>query len=328
MKVVNDNNIGNPYHDEEGKFTTPDGVGSGGPSTPSSGGDYTDDDLLGLYDEIFSDDIEENEELQKLFGEHIETEQPQENKLKSIGKMSQEELLMEIGQRLNNLTKKNIHVSKDFFSNDLKLKCACLRQIDTVIEKYGITNFVNNNLKISNDDSIETASLIRSYWDDESNTYETGEIVFNPNMMNDFDSVIDDIKSDQEDRFNSLVDELFYPEVIACHEMGHLLAGNIFSNMLKNGTSLSKYKRILSMTGERISTQFCYEFKEEILAIYVKQNPGLGEKDFENETCQYGTYNENEWFAETFLSMNGGKPTKAALAMKEWLQNKFEFKGE
>lgn len=59
-KVDNKNGIGNPFHDEsDGTFTSPNNV-----NVSESNENQSDEDL---FDELFGDDIEENEELENLF---------------------------------------------------------------------------------------------------------------------------------------------------------------------------------------------------------------------------------------------------------------------
>lgn len=321
MKVVNDNNIGNPYHDEEGKFTTSDGVGSGGPSTPSSDDDYTDDDLLGLYDELFSDDVEENEELQKLFGEYSEPEQPQENILKPIGKMSQEELLTEIHQRIQNLANKNISVAKNFFSDDLYLKCGALRQIDAVIEKYGINNFLPSGYQISsyNKDGRNAAWAFAEASGNLLTGLPNTRLRCNRAKMVNFEQVKQNIARAQEIGYWAEVDEDFFAEATVCHEMGHALSYFLFDKKIKSGV-------VDNLFSDPLGT-FMENIKDEVYNIFTSQNPGLGYGDFIRDTSKYGEKNVHEWFAETFMSMNGGKPTKTALALKQWLDEEFNFNG-
>lgn len=321
MKVVNDNNIGNPYHDEEGKFTTPDGVGSGGPSIPSSGDDYTDDDLLGLYDKIFSDDVEENEELQKMFGEYVEPEQSQENILKPVGKMSQEELLTEIHQRIQNLANKNISVDKNFFSDDLYLKCGALRQIDTVIEKYGINNFPKSGYRIStyNKDGKNAAWAFAECKGSLMIGVPNTRLRCNRAKMRSFEQVKKDITYAQEKGWWCEVDENFFAEATICHEMGHVLTYHLFNKAIEEGN-------IRDYFGDPMGS-FLSEIQEEVYNIFTSQNPNLSYNDFIKDTSKYGSKNKAEWFAETFMSMNGGKPTKTALALKQWLDEEFNFNG-
>ena len=327
MKVQNKDNIGNPYHDDEGKFTTPGDTGLGGadnnfnnPSLPDD--DLSDEELMDLYDELFYEAVvEENEELQKMFGEYVESEQPQENILKPIGKMTQEELLTEIHQRIQNLAKKNISVSEDFFSDDLYLKCGSLRQIDVVIEKYGINNFSKDGYKVStyNKDGRNAKWAFAEAYGGLFWGLTNTRVRCNRAKMRNFEQVKRDIKWAQNEGWWSEVDEDFFAEATVCHEMGHALSYYLFDKRIKNG----QYGSITSTPVD----SFIESIKDEVYNIFTSQNPGLGYRDFIRDTSKYGSKNVHEWFAETFMSMNGGKPTKTALALKQWLDEEFNFNG-
>ena len=349
MKVVNDNNIGNPYHDEEGKFTTSDGVGSGGPSTPSSGDDYTDDDLLGLYDEVFDGDIEENEELQKLFGEDNSVNRTIEKKydysrfppLTPINKMTRPEILKEIKETIINLKKFNVIPEKNFLSTHLKMKLAFLRQINTVCEKYqlyGIFELKENydDTIIPNLTSVQTGGYIAScdpvFFGSSYSLEQMKKLGYSFCMIsniyvNSREIVKDELvplrmKGQIQKGYHNDVDEDFYYEYYACHEMGHVLSNYLMNILYEKGIDL----RTNSKTSELVRSEgYKKHFKDEIFSIFKKQNPDLGYNDFLKDVSQYGNSNADEWFAETFASMNGGKPTKSALAMKQWLDEQFNY---
>lgn len=64
MKVQNKDNIGNPYHDnDDGKFTSADGFGSGKTnSNEKEFDDLNEEELLELYDDLFENDLDEFED--------------------------------------------------------------------------------------------------------------------------------------------------------------------------------------------------------------------------------------------------------------------------
>jgi hypothetical protein len=76
---------------------------------------------------------------------------------------------------------------------------------------------------------------------------------------------------------------------------------------------------------------------DEVFAIFSEQNSDILNKRefFANEVSGYaksyskveGKYSFFEWFAETFASLEGGKPTKSALALGEWLKRNGYMKG-
>ena len=340
MKVVNDNNIGNPYHDEEGKFTTPDGVGNGGSSAPSSGDDYTDDDLLGLYDELFGDDVEENEELQKIFGEISD------NTLLPVSKMTEQQIILEIEKRIENLKNKNMIIKGPFFANDLVLKLGSLRQLDLVTDKYNIKfskEFLIQEI-YDPDEAVAWIPTSASYGYDGGSfilELQSNGIIFNKYDMFNMKETGFMISGEQSINGWVKTSKDFYPEVVACHECGHILCNSIFNEMIRTksfdvahylyAASQGKYGNkedkknnpVKNMIDDIIKN----EIMERVFEIYTVQNPGLGIRDFEREKSKYGRSCASEWFAETFASMNGGEPTKSALALQEYLNGFFNFNG-
>lgn len=324
MKVQNKDNKGNPYHsDENGQFTSKDSNGVAGNDneeleetsftiknelSPDFKPKMSDDEYLSWLDEldIFDDEVEE---------------QLEENKLKSISDMSQEELLTEISQRINNLSKKNISVYENFFSDDLYLKCGALRQIDLVIEKYGIDNFSKSGYEIStyNKDGHNAKWAFAEAYGGVFWGLENTRIRCNRAKMRNFEQVKMDIKYAQNIGWWCEVDESFFAEATVCHEMGHVLSFYLYDKKIKNG-------QYGSITSKPVDS-FIESIKDEVYNIFLSQNPTLSYNDFVKDTSRYGGKNIHEWFAETFMSMNGGKPTKTALALKQWLDEEFNFNG-
>lgn len=334
MKVQNKDNKGNPYHsDANGQFTSKDGGETANNSeqlglTGSSEVEKLSPDFKPrMSDEQYLDLLYE-----ELYGDDEDTIQNQENPPKPVMKMSDEEIFKEIKERTENLKNKWIFVRENFFVNDIKLKCACLRQIDLVSDKYNITEFFEGTMDIYTDGRMSAAGQTTSRLDIYQNKYKPHKVGFSTTTMPNVEFVISALKDGISEKISNghsmPVDEDFLPEYIACHEMGHVLATSMFSKLLESGRDLKEYDRRAKSSKLKISGVFCGDFKDEIFEIYRQQNPDMSRYDFDSEISSYGATNDAEWFAETFASMNGGKPTKAALAMKQWLDNKFGFKGE
>lgn len=323
MKVQNKDNKGNPYHsDANGQFTSKDGGGTANNNeleetfltvnnkiSPNFKPRLSDDEYLDMLYELYDEEIEEENFLE------------QEGKLKPINQMSQEELLIEIRQRVQNLISKNISVTNDFFSDDLYLKCGTLRQIDTVIEKYGINNFPKSGYRIStyNKDGRNAAWAFAECKGSLMIGVPNTRLRCNRAKMRSFEQVKKDITYAQEKGWWCEVDENFFAEATICHEMGHVLTYHLFNKAIEEGN-------IRDYFGDPMGS-FLSEIQEEVYNIFTSQNPNLSYNDFIKDTSKYGSKNKAEWFAETFMSMNGGKPTKTALALKQWLEEKFNFNG-
>jgi hypothetical protein len=333
MKVQNKDNKGNPYHsDANGQFTSKDGGGTVNNDSEELGETgfieknllspgfkprLPDDEYLDLLYELYDDEDEIQEEQSQ-----------QETQLKPINQMTQEELLIEIEQRIDNLSKKNISVSKTFFSDDLHLKCGALRQIDNVITKYNISNFLDGNYPIStyNKDGVSAAW---AFAECKGKLTPNGIHVFSSRLrcnrakMRNFTQVSNDIINAQKKGWWSEVDENFFAEATVCHEMGHVLTFHIINERLKKDGGM--YYMLTG--GANLFERETKKIKDEIFNIYQSQNHGLTYNDFLKDASMYGKKDNSEWFAETFMSMNGGKPTKTALAMKRWLDEEFGFNG-
>ena len=339
MKVQNKDNKGNPYHsDANGQFTSKDGGGAANSNEELGDINFT---VTKEISPNFKPKMSDEEYLSwldslDLYEEEVEEEQ--ENKLKPVGEMSQEELLIEVGQRLDNLTKKNIRVSKGFFSNDLRLKCGVLRQIDTVIEKYGIDNFkIPYSVTVYNiaapkaahafaerscENHNEDYYLYRGLTPPKSGIINT-RLRFNIGKPTNYENVVKKFTYYQQIGLFAETNEDFFAETTACHEMGHVLSHFIINQKLDKKIKSG----ILTEYSWSAFDDELLQIKNEIKTIFLKQNQDLTERDFVKETSKNGRKNNDEWFAEVFRSMNGGRPTKTALAMKQWLDEYFEFNG-
>lgn len=81
-------------------------------------------------------------------------------------------------------------------------------------------------------------------------------------------------------------------------------------------------KKAIKTQAERIFDETFSIFSEQNKDVINKQN------DFTSEMSRYAKSGGiHEWFAETFASLECGKPTKSALALREWLSRNGHTKG-
>lgn len=300
--------------------------------------------LTELFGDIFG---EENEEINSMFGytgeEKAETFEDKYSK--PILEMSQEELLKEIGEHKEYLVQKGIDLSgfRDAFNNDLQLKCANFRQMYKIMEKYPVElkgcKFVNSHRysdKSANQAyMMSRVDFIRGY-------IPNIKMNFNAKYFMNYKRTVEMEK--WQKGWHPEVDEEHFAVTAFTHEYGHAIFNNIFASrftlddydkiygeeMKKNGLfSSSTVKDTFERVKDKIADTF-KQIKEEIFEIFSEQNNEIIEKRsfFEKETSNYGKKNYAEWLAETFLSLEGGKPTKSALAMGEWLKRNGFMKGE
>lgn len=92
---------------------------------------------------------------------------------------------------------------------------------------------------------------------------------------------------------------------VITHEYGHMVE-NILSQQDMNGTI-------------RTHRQNCERYKREILDI-----ARFLDKNFDEDKClsEYGTHNDNEFFAECFANSQLGKPNTLGEAMSIWLERR------
>lgn len=135
------------------------------------------------------------------------------------------------------------------------------------------------------------------------------------------------------------------------HEYGHNLAYDIIGDRLrKDDMFVDRNKRLLDgLVGKVVGAAAGYfmfdeiqkvntltrntsmasdntlkKVKQEIIDIATAKNPNF---KTQGSVSGYGETNDHEWFAETFASLEGGKPNELALAMKEWLIENNYVKG-
>jgi hypothetical protein len=360
MIVQNKGDKGNPYHDEEGKFTTADDVTDGEHTIRIS-------NPLRLERIIDGQPSREKTELEK----HYEEFKNRKN-VKSVTEMSQEELLSEIKVCNDFLVQKGIDLKKfkDSFAGDLKLKCANFRQMKRIMEKYPVDlngcEFVNSNYY-----SSESGS--QAYMGSKLSVF----IGFKPNLKMNFNakffSSYEKVLSSEKDCgergiFMKCTDDGYLTQTFT-HEYGHALfnsvvqKNNIFNEKIladayaigemklktvnymgrkwyfyrgkrvpytenKRMELIQKYAKPILLKEEN---KFYEKIKNEVFECYSKMNPSIINKkqEFDSDSSLYARKGGvSEWLAEMFASLEGGKPTKAALALGEWLKRNGHMKGE
>lgn len=301
--------------------------------------------LTELFGDIFG---EENEEINSMFGytgeEKAETFEDKYSK--PILEMSQEELLKEIGEHKEWLLENNVDLQVKCFDQDLKLKCANLREMHRLFEKYPFFNNLNHKVLINE------RKMPRRYADCrmvECNlkTYEKygrklfasavfsfrDGIRFNSNYFDNYDKIFRLESRDIKIKYHPEISESKIANCSFTHEFGHLLASHFIYNQLSDdakniegeiliGTDGLKTFNKTALEWNELADKFHENTKNEIMQIYLQDNPSLGINDFYNEESTYAKESLAEWFAETFASMECGKPNKSALAMEKWLKQK------
>lgn len=299
------NTQGNQYHDEEGKFTSKDDVGSKKDSfekvfNPQLN-DLEIDNLISTYFNDFFTKKEMPKEEKEI---NIEN-----NGKKRIVEMSDDELRVEIAEHNQYFRENKIGLGrpKDF-NGDLKLRCANYRKFVELHKKYPV-NFSETTFTFS-------ARFKRTYAYVSSQCNEgfgiflpNVDIKFNTNTYyTSFENVLmkcnKHIKSNWQQKGND--DELL--SYTLTHEYGHALQNEIAKNEVFNKNKFTENKL----------SEFENNIKFAVKKIYdAKYNDG----GFYSEVSRYGKTNSAEWFAETFASLNCGQPTKAALCLGEYLKN-------
>ena len=331
----------------------------------------------------FLNSIEENEELNALFGWKPKENKEYEKYTKPISEMSKEELENEINEHYNYLKQYHIKMEQfqDCFNYDLKLKCANFRQMYKMMEKYQVKlencDFINSHL-LSKDG---TTASIGHYLDYKNGFMPNIQLTFNDKQFQSYEQVIKDEKEQAViSKWHPKCDEENYAFTAFNHEYGHAIFDNylektnifsreninetydkVLTKMLNNQIPRMKitvlpdgkrnfvYKNVMYINSEAAIQEFAKDLTKkelrkehlsqgkkvikEVFAIFVEQNPDIIDKKraFESEKSGYTTDKKStslEWFAETFASLEGGKPTKSALALKEWLKRKGYLKGE
>ena len=257
---------------------------------------------------------------------------------KPINKMTHDEILTEIKESAEKLKKFNIVPDTRLFNEFPKFSLGFVRQAVSLCEKYKIDPHLFNLVvgqEVWPNIVAEYAPSSIASCDLEINIYYSRDYIekrFNGNLItmhnifinknkvsSDYD-VLPLIKDGVSKGWINDSNDDFCYEYFASHELGHVLSFNLINELYKKGEELFDRKANYSLDG---ISGYYQKFYDEIFSVYKEQNPGSEEKDFANDCSDYSKTHIVEWFAETFASMNGGKPTKVALAMKEWLDRRF-----
>lgn len=290
------------------------------------------DKLVDIFGDIFGE-TEFDDEINKMF------EKPKTEKYtKSVVEMSQEELLVEIGEHKKWLVEYGISLKCSCLDNDLKLKCANFREMHRLFEKYPYFKHDKNGLKPPVE--IIQRKMKSRYGDcsvvstEKYSSYQAGLFVgkgirFNSVIFNNYDNVVFMHGRDIKTKYHPDVNEDKIASSTFTHEFGHLMASYFIGESLSDYAK-SKLNKPLDVyeynkTGkelQKVYNDFHQNAFNEIFAIFLEDNPNLGVNDFLEEKTKYAKTNIQEWFAETFASLEGGKPTRTALAMEKWFSKK------
>lgn len=294
--------------------------------------------LTELFGDIFG---EENEEINSMFGytgeEKAETFEDKYSK--PISEMSQEELLKEIGEHKEWLLENNVDLQVKCFDQDLKLKCANLREMHRLFEKYPFFSYERlghsvliNQRKMSR----RHGDCVMFDWDGinyrKLKVTISDRIRFNSESFKSFEETNKRQTREIEAKFKNDVSDAHKPCYTFTHEFGHLLASQLSFNSIKDKIKTNEY---LEWTEGVASINFVGETSEtfheraynEVLQIYLQDNPSA--IDFARINSDYSKRNKREWFAETFSSYEGGKPHAVAIAFGKWLEKELEkIRGE
>lgn len=285
------------------------------------------------FPDFFAQDREQDEELNARFTNN----KNQEKYTKPILEMSREELLAEIGEHTNFLISKGIDLTefKNAFidklnRNDFRLKCANFREMHRLIEKYPINlkgcEFICSNHFSVNSGNLASAGYRVNYF---VGFIPNRYIKFNAKKFQNYEQTKDDELKDVKTNFHPDCSDELLVSASFIHEFGHCITYDyIAKNNLFSGEDAAyiydnySSKMVTRKIREKLYS-ICGLIKDEVYKIYMSQNPGLSQteayENFNKDTSKYGNETESEWFAETFASLECGKPTKSALALKEWL---------
>lgn len=358
--VISDNDEGNKLHSAQtGEFISAEG-GSSDVSEEILDFVKTNfgDEYVGYINNLSE---EERKQLIKQIQDILNEEETKENKipLRPLSEMNEEELTLE-ARRLLPLAKQyfdiNTYRAEEIFGDSM-LATANLRSLLELHDKYPLKTKVsikkNNRYvrKLATASSncglnLITKRLVEVTRDD--GIAQSGEITLSSQYYTNFEFVKNKILRHADSGYfsqtdGSLENVLKYTVV---HEYGHNLAYDIIGDRQKNDIMyIEKNKRLLNgLVGRRIlgediikankvvnnymqnSDAVLNEIKDEIINIAETKNPYFRSKD---NISRYGETDVHEWFAETFASLECGKPNEFALAMKKWLiKNKYMKGGE
>lgn len=290
----------------------------------------------------FLNGIEENEELNALFGWKPKENKEYEKYSKPISEMTDPELSNEIKEHENWLEEYGINLKIKCFDQDLKLKCTNYREMHRLFDKYDFFKGINSDGSLRNPVKVDSWGMSRkhgycSMFKPQTEGYG-GYIYFcdkirlNKNSFVSFEQTYNrQTRYIELNKRNNALDEkkVCYTFI---HEFGHLLHAKFIQNEFKNEiqdfkkydyyTFSEKYNKVLES-----SEKFAARARKETLKIFIDN--GNEYSDFSLGNSEYSRKNNDEWFAETFASLEGGKPSKVALAFKEWLDKEItKLRGE
>lgn len=160
-------------------------------------------------------------------------------------------------------------------------------------------------------------------------THEYGHAIFNDivSNLNIFSrDVLDDIFNKKLSEIN-IVDR--FDRTVIKHR------NKLYAYSERNVKNIAESLMIQEM--EKMLKNQAKKVHDEVFAIFSEQNNDILNKSefFKNEVSKYAksyskvkdNYSFFEWFAESFASLEGGKPTKSALALGEWLKRNGHMKG-
>lgn len=309
-----------------------------------------------LYEKYkdFLDTVQEDEELNAIMGWKPKTnEQKEEKYTKPILEMTQEEILTEIEEHKKFFVSKGINL-KNFskaFNNDLKLKCANFREIQRLMEKYPIDlngcEFISSSkyfLEKSN--RVAEVSMANVAYINISERCEwsfSNAFILNPSYFLTHNQVYEFARiRTKKGSWQDVLEEK-YITMTSTHEFAHLINGKLiqkeidlkqeqdfFYDLLDSGYSVMDAHFHMQYRLNKMSLKQMEKIKEECMKKVSDKNKIYGNElieTFNKNSSDYSLTNPFEWFAETFLSLEGGKPTEAALALGEWLKENNIMKG-
>lgn len=244
------------------------------------------------------------------------------SELKNIEEMENYELINEINDCEEYFLENGINLDSftNSFNNDLKLKCSNFRQMKRLMEKYEL-GLDGVELTHQSDISNTVAFCKYSIFDE-----TTTEIGFNDYYFKSYEQYKQKVKSDIRIKWIHESDE----EYLACrtmtHELGHALHNKMYSDYKEEFYKQKNYFDYRKLTRE----EFVKDIKRDVIKKLQDKFGSIEGNSIlilHDENSEYGQDNVFEWFAETFASLECGKPTKLALVFAEVLEEKGYLKG-
>ena len=344
IKVQNNGGIGNPYHSEKtGEFVSAEYASGtmkpGDVKNYDKESDSFDDDID--WDDLFSEG-DPNDELVIYWNNKQKGIVPKKN----IEEMTNQEMIEEINE-CKKFAEENGVVFTNFdkiFNGDLKLKCANLRKLKSLMQEYPIPF---ENFEISSDFLgiggvwANTISVDFKYdkfypedFDLEKMKINLG-IKFNNTIFTNYFYVKREERAEINKGMFVDANEDEEASQALTHEYGHVVQTYIMQKtgriqQIKDEVKNKNFRAFPPYLSAKLEieefTKKWYnsikEIKNEIELFYNKQTGG-NHFSFISETSKYGKTEASEFFAETFCSLMCGRPNKVALAMKEYLKQFF-----